>query len=237
VTFYGYRYYDPVTGRWPSRDPIEERGGLNLYGFVKNSPSTLFDRLGLQSRGRPLTPLTPPPPVKPHGLMDELTKPSGSPGGGRDEPRLPKQYPGSLSSSYTVNLSQTSQVGRRCCCLYSGSLRMPNFQQNQIEISGFWTPSHQPPIILYVDEPEAGCGTLPDTISIRIMIVSTNGSAYNVIEANGGNTARQEDGIFDLCDKYPDTLTGIVVRSDNNHDELLQWTPDVGNDFGEPWEE
>ncbi|MFZ9938074.1 MAG: RHS repeat-associated core domain-containing protein, partial [Luteolibacter sp.] len=32
--YYGYRYYDPVTGRWPSRDPIEEEGGLNLYGFL-----------------------------------------------------------------------------------------------------------------------------------------------------------------------------------------------------------
>jgi RHS repeat-associated protein len=30
VTYYGYRWYDPHTGRWPSRDPIEERGGLNL---------------------------------------------------------------------------------------------------------------------------------------------------------------------------------------------------------------
>jgi len=46
VFFYGYRYYDPVTGRWLSRDPIEERGGLNLYGFVYNSPSNWFDFLG-----------------------------------------------------------------------------------------------------------------------------------------------------------------------------------------------
>jgi hypothetical protein len=27
-----------VTGRWPSRDPIEERGGINLYGFCLNTP-------------------------------------------------------------------------------------------------------------------------------------------------------------------------------------------------------
>jgi RHS repeat-associated protein len=46
VTDYGYRYYDPVTGRWPSRDPIGERGGLNLYGFVGNSAITSFDYLG-----------------------------------------------------------------------------------------------------------------------------------------------------------------------------------------------
>jgi len=25
--YYGYRYYDPATGRWPSRDPIGEMGG------------------------------------------------------------------------------------------------------------------------------------------------------------------------------------------------------------------
>ena len=44
---YGYRWYDPVTGRWPSRDPIEERSGVNLYGFVENDGVNLWDRLGL----------------------------------------------------------------------------------------------------------------------------------------------------------------------------------------------
>jgi RHS repeat-associated protein len=46
--YYGYRYYDPVTGRWPSRDPIEEWGGLNLYGFGVNSGINNIDYLGLQ---------------------------------------------------------------------------------------------------------------------------------------------------------------------------------------------
>lgn len=45
---YGYRYYDPVTGRWPSRDPIGERGGENLYGFVGNNGVNSFDFLGLE---------------------------------------------------------------------------------------------------------------------------------------------------------------------------------------------
>ena len=30
LLYYGYRYMDPLTGRWPSRDPIGERGGENL---------------------------------------------------------------------------------------------------------------------------------------------------------------------------------------------------------------
>jgi len=32
--YYGYRYYSPSLGRWISRDPIEEQGGMNLFVFV-----------------------------------------------------------------------------------------------------------------------------------------------------------------------------------------------------------
>ena len=34
---------------WPSRDPIGERGGLNLYGFVNNNGINRWDFLGLSS--------------------------------------------------------------------------------------------------------------------------------------------------------------------------------------------
>jgi RHS repeat-associated protein len=44
--YYGYRYYDPLTGRWPSRDPMEEQGGVNLYGFVENDGVNRLDYLG-----------------------------------------------------------------------------------------------------------------------------------------------------------------------------------------------
>ncbi len=47
VAYYGYRYYDPITGRWPSRDPIGERGGINLYGFVGNDGVGQWDLWGL----------------------------------------------------------------------------------------------------------------------------------------------------------------------------------------------
>ncbi|MBL9153987.1 MAG: RHS repeat-associated core domain-containing protein [Verrucomicrobiales bacterium] len=45
--YYGYRFLDTRMGRWVSRDPIGERGGVNLGGFVKNDPRNNFDRLGL----------------------------------------------------------------------------------------------------------------------------------------------------------------------------------------------
>ena len=43
-----YRAYDADLGRWISRDPISERGGLNLYGYVGNNVPIRSDPLGLQ---------------------------------------------------------------------------------------------------------------------------------------------------------------------------------------------
>ena len=45
--YYGYRYYDPGTGRWPSRDPIGELAGPSLYHFLSNSPLNSVDAYGL----------------------------------------------------------------------------------------------------------------------------------------------------------------------------------------------
>jgi RHS repeat-associated protein len=47
--YYGYRYYDPATGRWLSRDPLGEEGGMNLYGLVGNDSVSHIDLLGLMS--------------------------------------------------------------------------------------------------------------------------------------------------------------------------------------------
>jgi RHS repeat-associated protein len=51
--YYGYRWYDPETGRWPSRDPIEEQGGVNLYGMVGNDVIDKYDYLGLVDPNSP----------------------------------------------------------------------------------------------------------------------------------------------------------------------------------------
>ncbi len=31
LCYHGYLFYDPYLQRWPNRDPIGEKGGLNLY--------------------------------------------------------------------------------------------------------------------------------------------------------------------------------------------------------------
>lgn len=45
--YYGYRYYNPSTGRWLNRDPIGEYGEVSLYNQSGNDVVTQYDFLGL----------------------------------------------------------------------------------------------------------------------------------------------------------------------------------------------
>jgi RHS repeat-associated protein len=77
--YYGYRHFLPSTGRWPSRDPIGEEGGVNLYGMVGNALIGSVDLLGLKidcvKAGAELwkdckEPLPPAPVCDPDGLLE-----------------------------------------------------------------------------------------------------------------------------------------------------------------------
>ncbi|MFA6633046.1 MAG: RHS repeat-associated core domain-containing protein, partial [Kiritimatiellia bacterium] len=46
LVYYNWRHYNPLDGRFISRDPIGEQGGLNLYGFVGNDPVNNVDAFG-----------------------------------------------------------------------------------------------------------------------------------------------------------------------------------------------
>jgi RHS repeat-associated protein len=46
--YYGYRYYDPSTTKWISKDPLGEAGGWNLTCFCDNDPVNNFDPTGLE---------------------------------------------------------------------------------------------------------------------------------------------------------------------------------------------
>src|SRR5436190_8742083 len=49
--YYGYRFYDPNLQRWLNRDPIDIKGGKNLYAMVRNNTTCLFDPFGLKACG------------------------------------------------------------------------------------------------------------------------------------------------------------------------------------------
>ncbi len=45
--YFRARWYDPITGRWLSNDPIGISGGLNQYVFCNDNPVMFIDPLGL----------------------------------------------------------------------------------------------------------------------------------------------------------------------------------------------
>jgi RHS repeat-associated protein len=53
-----HRAYDSQVGRWISRDPIREAGGINLYAYVRNNPLRYTDPMGLFDPGPILEPIT-----------------------------------------------------------------------------------------------------------------------------------------------------------------------------------
>jgi RHS repeat-associated protein len=56
--FYRARYFDPTTGRFVAEDPSGTSGGLNLFEYVANNSTNLYDPTGLQGT-KPKTPKPP----------------------------------------------------------------------------------------------------------------------------------------------------------------------------------
>jgi len=52
--YFRNRQYDPVHGRFLSRDPIGYADSMNLYSFVNNNPVCYIDPMGLAANLRPL---------------------------------------------------------------------------------------------------------------------------------------------------------------------------------------
>jgi RHS repeat-associated protein len=48
LVYYGLRYYTSDQGRWLSRDPLDERAGVNLMCFLANDPMNSVDGLGAE---------------------------------------------------------------------------------------------------------------------------------------------------------------------------------------------
>jgi hypothetical protein len=104
-------FYNPTTGRWLSRDPIQEAGGLNHYGYVDNDPLNSVDPLGLQNFLFEIPPilLEPPPVIPPVEII--TPRPVGIP-----LPRVPGvSYPrgGPFPPEGTIeNLNRPGSFGR-----------------------------------------------------------------------------------------------------------------------------
>jgi RHS repeat-associated protein len=95
-----FRAYSSIAGRWLSRDPIAEKGGVNLYAYVANDPVGLIDQLGLDEYevtggGGTTVSGFPPPSVPPIQIqLPTLNPPNYSPGGPPPSSPQPSEPPG-----------------------------------------------------------------------------------------------------------------------------------------------
>ena len=82
---FGYRDYEPATGRWTAKDPMFFKGGQgNVFGYVQNNPVNRVDPMGLywfrqpwQTPGVVGRPDTPVPPGGPVSEFIEQYVPAG----------------------------------------------------------------------------------------------------------------------------------------------------------------
>jgi RHS repeat-associated protein len=159
VMYYGYRYYDPETGRWPSRDPIGEMGGVNLYGFVGNDGIRFLDYLG-----RERLPRIPPLPKQP----------SSNNQGYFGEPTLPEGMYVRGAFRIQMRMLLNPDVPESCCCLYIPVMETGTYlTKDQVDV-GYYSGYVAKPFVagwrLSVSRPEGGCKSLPQLIDVRIMI-------------------------------------------------------------------
>jgi RHS repeat-associated protein len=136
--YYGFRYYDAVTGRWPSRDPIGEKGGVNLYQFIRNMPINWIEYLGLNpftnydpfNPDPPSNPFTPDPPSNPFNVNppiltpDPFEEPPGAPPFGPDNPFSPdpNDPPVAWSGEYRCSVTSSTSADSKECIPYSCNL-------------------------------------------------------------------------------------------------------------------
>ena len=97
LVHFGYREYDPFTGKWTAKDPIGFDGGdANLYGYVLNDPVNFIDPEGLMSMRMPRGSLRLPSPKRPFPGYD----PSKSPFKGFEWRGKPNSKPGDKNGNY-----------------------------------------------------------------------------------------------------------------------------------------
>jgi RHS repeat-associated protein len=101
----GFRYRDPSTGTFLTRDPLGFKAGLNNYTYVHQNPWTHFDPEGLDSNPPP------PPPPPPPSQHAPPTKTSGANSPSSQSPTTAPSSPKPATSSSPTSSAKTTNGG------------------------------------------------------------------------------------------------------------------------------
>ena len=130
--YYGYRFYDPGAGRWLNRDPIEEEGGVNLYGMVGNDGVGRVDVLGLDG-------------IDPILVFDHREADANEP---TPEGADPSQ-PAPLNLKDIVKIASGKAKNRNMCCIDNLVIRTHGtpslwYLSNGVKTDELWMPGITP---------------------------------------------------------------------------------------------
>jgi RHS repeat-associated protein len=118
------RYYDPISGRFISEDPVGFRGDVNFYAYVENAVNNLTDPFGLAPNDPPPPPAPPAPKPPPIFYPPLWNNPVGFANGNNcytyacnrlHAPNTPKPYlqPGAASGvGFSLNCSSIMAAAR-----------------------------------------------------------------------------------------------------------------------------
>jgi len=126
LSLYLYRAYDPNLQRWLNRDPIQELGGINLYGFVGNDPLSVVDLWGFQSIGIPV------PGSGGHGncLSYAIGIDDDKQGGIQPKPEDRPKFPGGIGDWLD------DQLKRRGGCKEKTGTQCPSGTRHTVSVAG-----------------------------------------------------------------------------------------------------
>jgi RHS repeat-associated protein len=105
----GFRYRDPSTGTFLTRDPLGFLAGLNNYTYVRQNPWTSFDPEGLD--GTQPNPQTPPPTPTQLSVNESSKRPNPTPQ--KPPANSPQDAPAQGGSSPTASSSSPPVVSAR----------------------------------------------------------------------------------------------------------------------------
>jgi len=125
VLYYGQRYYNPSTGRWLSRDPFDENGGINLFEFASNRPTSVIDLFGLDAPFQidPSNLLSQLPPLPHSNLLGPNSLQYSGTDGQRQEYTGINQIQNQLNGGMPLSQLEIRSIHRGCiglCSLYQG---------------------------------------------------------------------------------------------------------------------
>ena len=193
VGVYTYRYYDPRTGRWASRDPIEEAGGVNLYGFAENDPANRIDRLGWE--------------VMPADVAVSLYDYYTNPG-----PYATGYYPDISSNQRYFSSAIRDYINSQACCHHCGS--------HDANPSGRATVYHIPPVSTSKG-PYNGYRQCPScrVAQMRILALNSNwsGSIQSMSNVNRAFTQRANSA----ADAGAAGVAALVIASEALYNWML----------------